>query len=47
LELGWQLGAVVRVSRTLGVTVPVRSFIYAALLPQELKARGKLAYTIE
>jgi 2-dehydropantoate 2-reductase len=33
-------GAVVRLGREAGVDTPVHSFLYAALLPQELRARG-------
>ncbi|ELR12358.1 2dehydropantoate 2-reductase [Acanthamoeba castellanii str. Neff] len=46
-ELEWQVGAVVRKAKALGVPAPACSLIYAALLPQELKARGKLAFSIE
>lgn len=41
-ELEAQTGAVVRLGRQAGVPTPVNEFLYAALLPQELKARGKL-----
>ncbi|MBI3739356.1 MAG: 2-dehydropantoate 2-reductase [Chloroflexi bacterium] len=41
-ELEAQTGAVVRMGRALGVPTPTHDFIYAALLPMELKARGKL-----
>ena len=40
-ELESQTGAVVRMGRTLGVPTPTHEFIYASLLPMELKARGK------
>jgi 2-dehydropantoate 2-reductase len=33
-------GAVVRLGREAGVETPVHSFVYAALLPHELRARG-------
>ena len=46
-ELEWQVGAVARKAKALGVPAPASSLIYAALLPQELKARGKLAFSIE
>lgn len=41
-ELEAQTGAVVRLGRKAGVPTPVNEFLYAALLPQELKARGEL-----
>jgi len=41
-ELESQSGAVVRLGREAGVETPVHAFIYASLLPQELKARGEL-----
>ena len=41
-ELEAQNGAVVRLGWQAGIQVPVNSFIYAALLPAELKARGVL-----
>ena len=39
-ELDNQVGAVVRLGKESGVPTPVNSLIYAALLPQEMKARG-------
>ncbi len=39
-ELKAQNGAVVRMGRELGVPTPAHEFIYASLLPMELKARG-------
>lgn len=39
-ELEAQNGAVARMGRETGVPTPTHDFIYAALLPQELKARG-------
>jgi 2-dehydropantoate 2-reductase len=39
-ELGAQNGAVVRMGLEAGVPTPVHAFLYASLLPQELKARG-------
>lgn len=39
-ELDAQNGAVVRLGREMGVPTPTHAFIYAALLPGELKARG-------
>lgn len=41
-ELEAWTGAVVRLGRKAGVPTPVNDVIYAALLPQELKARGKV-----
>jgi 2-dehydropantoate 2-reductase len=43
-ELESQSGAVVRLGREAGVDTPVHAFIYASLLPQEMKARGELNY---
>jgi 2-dehydropantoate 2-reductase len=40
-ELEAQLGAVVRLGAEAGVAVPANEFMYRALLPQELKARGE------
>ncbi len=39
-ELEAQTGAVVKLGRKAGVPTPVNDFLYAALLPQELRARG-------
>lgn len=41
-ELDAQIGAVVRLASQAGVDVPINSFIYAALLPQERRARGRI-----
>ncbi len=41
-ELDNQTGAVVRMGRELNIPTPVNDFIYAALLPMEMKARGKI-----
>jgi len=41
-ELESQNGAVVRLARGTGVSVPLNAFIYGSLLPQELRARGRL-----
>jgi 2-dehydropantoate 2-reductase len=41
-ELDDQTGAVVRMGRQFGVPTPTNDFIYAALLPMELKARGRI-----
>ncbi len=42
-ELEAQNGAVVRLGREAGIPTPTHEFIYASLLPGELKARGKSA----
>lgn len=39
-ELEYQNGAVVRLARAVRLSVPVNAFLYASLLPGELKARG-------
>jgi 2-dehydropantoate 2-reductase len=39
-ELESQTGAVLRLGRALEVPTPTHEFIYASLLPQEVKARG-------
>ncbi|MFN2385167.1 MAG: 2-dehydropantoate 2-reductase [Thermoanaerobaculia bacterium] len=41
-ELDDQSGAVVRLARQVGVPTPVHDFLYAALLPQESRARAPL-----
>ena len=43
-ELGEQLGAVCRYGRELDVATPILDALYGALLPGELRARGRLAY---
>ncbi|MFM8320431.1 MAG: 2-dehydropantoate 2-reductase [Chloroflexota bacterium] len=43
-ELAAQSGAVVRLGQAAGVPTPVHAFLYASLLPQELKARGEMLY---
>lgn len=45
-ELEYQNGTVVRLGRELGVPTPVNAFIYASLLPQELRARGKVVFSL-
>ena len=40
-ELEAQTGAVIRMGRALKIPTPSHEFIYASLLPMELKARGK------
>lgn len=41
-ELESQNGAVVRLGKEVNLTTPINTFIYHSLLPQELRARGKL-----
>jgi 2-dehydropantoate 2-reductase len=41
-ELDDQTGAVIRLAREAGVAVPVHDALYAALLPQESAARGRI-----
>jgi 2-dehydropantoate 2-reductase len=41
-ELGALSGAVVRLAREKRVSTPIHEFIYAALLPSEMKARGEI-----
>ncbi len=43
-ELTSQSGAIVRLGKEVGQPVPVNSYIYASLLPQELKARGQESF---
>jgi len=43
-ELDAWNGAVARLGREAGVETPVHDFIYAALLPQELRARGEVEF---
>jgi 2-dehydropantoate 2-reductase len=45
-ELEGQNGAVVRLGRESGVPTPVHAFIYAALLPAELRARGQARFSL-
>ena len=45
-ELEAQNGAAVRLGQEVGVATPLNSFIYNSLLPLELKARGKVQFTI-
>lgn len=45
-ELKAQNGAVVRLAEGTGVGVPVNASIYASLLPQELRARGKIDFEL-
>ena len=39
-ELEQQTGAIVRLAREAGVPVPANTFLYAALVPAERRARG-------
>ncbi len=43
-ELSEQLGAVVRLGQEVGVETPLISALYSSLLPQELRARGKVEF---
>lgn len=45
-ELETEIGVIVRLGRTLGVDVPRHDFLYAALLPQEQRARGKIDFPL-
>jgi 2-dehydropantoate 2-reductase len=37
-------GAVVRQGRTVNVSTPANEFVYHSILPQELRARGKVTF---
>ncbi len=43
-ELESQLGVVVRLAHLAGIDVPLHTFLYACLLPQERKARGEIEF---
>jgi 2-dehydropantoate 2-reductase len=43
-ELDAWTGAVVRFGEKVGIATPVHAFIYAGLLPLELRARAKVAF---
>jgi 2-dehydropantoate 2-reductase len=43
-ELEEWTGAVVRLGKRGGVPTPVHDILYAALLPQERRARGELSF---
>ncbi len=45
-ELESQTGAVVRMGQEAGVETPINAFIYHSLLPQELKAQGRIELNI-
>ncbi len=44
-ELETEVGAVVRLARIVGVSVPCHAFLYASLLPQERRARKEIEFT--
>jgi 2-dehydropantoate 2-reductase len=39
-------GAVVRLGREAGVAIPTHEVVYNCLLPQELRARGRLTFPV-
>jgi 2-dehydropantoate 2-reductase len=43
-ELASQNGAVIRLGRLAHVPTPVNEFLFASLLPQELRARGEVRF---
>lgn len=43
-ELEYWNGAVVRLGREVNVPTPLHEYIYNCLLPQELRARGKVTF---
>jgi 2-dehydropantoate 2-reductase len=43
-ELRYQNGAVIRLGREVGVETPTHAFIYQALLPLEMRARGEIEF---
>jgi 2-dehydropantoate 2-reductase len=43
-ELEAWTGAVVRLGAEAGVATPLHAFLYASLLPMELRARGEVAF---
>ncbi len=45
-ELESQSGAVVRLGQEVGVATPLHAFIYHSLLPLELRARGRIEFTL-
>jgi 2-dehydropantoate 2-reductase len=45
-ELESQIGVVVRLADAAGIKVPLHTFLYACLLPQERKARGEIEFPI-
>jgi 2-dehydropantoate 2-reductase len=45
-ELETEIGAIVRLARGVGVDAPCHAFLYASLLPQERRARGRIAFPV-
>jgi 2-dehydropantoate 2-reductase len=45
-ELETEVGAVVRLARKAGIQVPIHSFLYASLLPQERRARRVIVFPV-
>jgi 2-dehydropantoate 2-reductase len=45
-ELEYWNGAVVRLGHEVAVPTPTNQFIYDCLLPHELRARGKINFSI-
>jgi len=43
-EIDFWNGSVVRQGRTVGVSTPLNQFVYHSMLPQELRARGKVVF---
>jgi 2-dehydropantoate 2-reductase len=43
-EIDFWNGSVVRQGQAVGVPIPVNQFIYHSVLPQELRARGKVVF---
>ena len=43
-ELDAWTGAVVRLGEEVGVATPLHAFLYASLLPMEMRARGEVAF---
>ena len=43
-ELGFWNGSVVRQGQAVHVSTPVNQFIYHSMLPQELRARGRIVF---
>jgi 2-dehydropantoate 2-reductase len=43
-EIDFWNGSVVRQGQALGVPTPVNQFIYYSVLPQEMRARGKVVF---
>ncbi len=45
-EMETEIGAIVRLARTVGVEIPCHAFLYTSLLPQERKARGEIEFSV-